>query len=70
MKEVLVKDLKVGDLIYYSNRYWEVISIILTGIKAKCYMAPTYAVIDTIGTTHYIGSSTKVILLCRDGVEV
>lgn len=71
MKEVLAKDLKVGDIFYYKDRYWEVISILITVVRVKCIMSPTSWVID-IGDYNYIPklSRVKVILLCRDGVEV
>lgn len=77
MKELLVKDLKVGDIFYYDDRYKVVLgeSHRYRGevyIKVKCIMAPTELYIDdiSIGTVSHMAGYIKVKLLVSEGEEV
>lgn len=80
MKEILVRDLKKGDVYYRNGRYEVVLSderIERSGrdlcIKVKCIMAPTKFKHNRgikIGDEYYLSILCNVYLLVRDGKEV
>lgn len=77
MKEELIKNLKVGDIFYYDDRYKVVLGYghIHNGeqyAEVKCIMAPTALDIDEIeiGTISYMAGFLKVLLLVSEGEEV
>ncbi len=71
MKETIAKDLKEGDIFYYLNGYWIVVTVLLISIKVKCIMAPTIGLFN-IGDYNHLPKYTdcEVKLLVRDGVAV
>ena len=78
MKQVLVKELKEGDVFYYNDSYRVLLqrrSYQQDGtwyFKVKCIMAPTKIEKDDIGvgTVSHIAGYIKVKLLVRYGKEV
>ena len=73
MKEVLVSELRVGDVYYYQDRYEVVLSVLDTlqrSVYVQCIMAPTTSKYHRgIGHRYYMSRYKKVTLLVRDGAK-
>ncbi len=69
MKEMLVEELKEGDIFYFDDSYFEAIRHLFYYLEVKCIMSPSDNYVNIMHRT-LIERSYKVKLLIRDGKQV